>query len=227
MGARPPEAGAPGESELAAARARMVTQQLRRRGIADPRVLEAMGRIPRHAFLDPSQWAAAYGDHPLPIGEGQTISQPYIVALMTELCDPRPGDRILEVGAGSGYQTAVLAALAGSVFALELEGLLAARAREALVELGVANARVAHGDGTLGWAEHAPYRAILVAAGAPAVPRALIEQLDEGGHLVIPVGRRDIQVLQRHTKKGAELSCTESTACRFVDLRGEFGWGSG
>ncbi len=219
MGAKQPESF---EME----RARMVDQQIRRRGITDPHVLAAMSQVPRHFFVDPTRRELAYEDHPLPIGEGQTISQPYMVALMTELCDLRPDAdaRVLEVGAGSGYQTAILAVLSAHVYAMELVESLAMRARQTLSDLGMSNVTVAHRDGSSGWHEHAPYQAIIVAAGAPSVPLGLLEQLDDGGHLVIPVGQRDLQVLQRITKSGEDFRFQESTACRFVDLRGEYGW---
>ncbi len=201
----------------------MVDDQLRRRGIGDERVLAAMAAVERHRFVDVG--AAAYGDHPLPIGHGQTISQPYVVALMCELAAPRGGEgRVLEVGAGCGYQTAVLARLFASVWALELISELAERARETLAELAVDNVVLRDGDGSDGWAEEAPFDAVVVAAGARRVPPALLAQLAEGGRLVIPVGPRDLQTLQVHRREEGEIVSEEHTACRFVELRGDHGW---
>ena len=208
-------------------RREMVLRQLRRRGIADERVLAAMESVPRHMFVDPSCRGEAYADHPLPIGGGQTISQPYMVARMTELCAPAPGDRVLEVGAGSGYQSAVLAALCQQVYATELVEELVASARRALAATGFDNVALVHRDGSAGWPEHAPFDAILVAAGAPAVPEPLQQQLAQGGRLVIPVGGRGMQILQRITRHGDDFETRLDTACRFVDLRGEHGWQGG
>ena len=203
----------------------MVTAQLERRGIADPRVLEAMIRVPRHRFVEVDDPALAYGDHPLPIGHRQTISQPYMVARMTEICCLSPGDRVLEVGAGSGYQTAVLAELCAEVYATEIIAELADGATSKLTQLGYDNVVVAHRDGSTGWSEHAPYDVILVAAGAPRVPEPLKAQLVDGGRLVIPIGGRLMQVLQCWRRQGGEWHHVEDTACRFVDLHGEHGWG--
>ncbi len=176
-------------SELRAARARMVETQLVPRGIACPRVLAAMGEVPRHEFVDPRLVGEAYSDHALPIGHGVTISQPYMVALMTERAAIKPGDRVLEIGAGSGYQSAVLAALGAEVFAIERIDALVAPARARLDRLGYgAQVHLRVGDGSLGWPENAPYAAILVAAAAPQIPQALIDELAPGGRLVIPVG---------------------------------------
>ena len=210
--------------ERSAERREMVEVQLRARGIADPRVLEVMGRVPRHRFVDASLQSQAYEDHPLPIGYGQTISQPYMVARMTELCELAPTDRVLEVGAGSGYQTAVLASLCRAVFATEIVEPLAERAIRVLTSLGLTNATVAFRDGSVGWAERGPFDAILVAAGAPGVPPPLEEQLAEGGRLVIPVGDRTLQVLRRYTRQGAAVVRLDDTPCRFVELHGRHGW---
>ena len=215
---------APGAQEL---RQRMVEGQLRRRGLADARVLEAMGRVQRHLFVSYHSLAEAYGDHPLSIGQGQTISQPYMVARMTELAAPRGSERALEVGAGCGYQTAILAELCGLVFACELLPGLAHQAAARLTELGYGSERVVleARDGSVGWLDHAPFDIILVAAGAPEVPAPLLEQLAEGGRLVIPLGGQQRQVLQRITRRNGRLETTMDTPCRFVDLRGVHGWG--
>jgi protein-L-isoaspartate(D-aspartate) O-methyltransferase len=205
-------------------RLRMVAEQIRRRGVRDARTLAAMEQVPRHLFVDVVHHRQAYDDHPLPIGSGQTISQPYMVARMTELSAVQPADRVLEVGAGCGYQTAILAQLCAHVFASEIIPELAARAARVLARLGCTNVTLDVRDGSLGWPEHASYDVILVAAAAPAVPSSLLQQLAQGGRLVVPVGGRDLQVLQCHTRRGAELTVTEDTPCRFVELRGEHGW---
>jgi protein-L-isoaspartate(D-aspartate) O-methyltransferase len=173
------------------ARRRMVEQQIVARGVTDPRVLDAMRAVARHRFVEPALAAQAYSDQPLPIGNGQTISQPYIVAYMTELLQLPPGAKVLEVGTGCGYQTAVLAEIAREVWSIEIVQALADRARKTLAELGYRNAHVMHGDGYGGWPEHAPFDGILVAAAPDHVPPALIAQLKVGGRLVIPVGRFD------------------------------------
>jgi len=208
------------EAEL---RGAMVANQLRRRGVQNPRVLEALGEIPRHRFVEASL-KDAYSDHPLPIGHGQTISQPYMVALMTELLAPEKGHRILEIGAGSGYQTAVLARLCAHVYAVERIDELAQKARSTLEALDVANVTLATGDGTQGWTAQAPFDGILVAAGAPSVPAPLLEQLREGGRLVIPVGKRQYQELQCFTKQSGRPVLHRDVACRFVRLIGKHGW---
>ena len=205
-------------------RRRMVDRQIRRRGIADEQVLGAMEQVPRHLFVDPDYRDRAYEDYPLPIGNGQTISQPYMVARMTELCHLSATDCVLEIGAGSGYQTAILAKLCRYVFALELLGELAKKAERLLRDMGYDNVTISQGDGSGGWPEHSPYQAILVAAGAPAVPPILKDQLAEEGRLVIPVGGREIQILQCITRQGREFRSVQDTPCRFVDLRGEYGW---
>jgi protein-L-isoaspartate(D-aspartate) O-methyltransferase len=179
-----------------AARRLMVDDQLRSRGISDPRVLDAMLRVPRHEFVSPAHRTQAYEDHPLPIGEGQTISQPYVVALMLESLQLAPDEKVLEVGAGSGYATALLAELAAQVYSIERHDALAAGAREVLVRLGYTNVKVLTGDGTLGLPAVAPFDAILVSAGASTVPAALVAQLSEGGRMIVPVGTGDSQQLQ-------------------------------
>jgi protein-L-isoaspartate(D-aspartate) O-methyltransferase len=182
--------------DLTASRQLMVDSQLRARGIADPRVLQAMLRVPRHEFVLEAYRSQAYEDHPLPIGDGQTISQPYIVARMLESLQLTPADKVLEVGTGSGYVTALLAELVTQVFSIERHPALADRARNLLVSLGYANARVLTGDGTLGLSANAPFDAILVSAAAPDLPPALISQLRDSGRMIIPVGSPGSQQLQ-------------------------------
>lgn len=204
----------------------MVERQLEQRGIADPRVLEAMRTVPREAFVPADYVDDAYADGPLPIGEGQTISQPYVVALMTEALELSSGDRVLEVGAGSGYAAAVLGEIAEEVVAVERHQSLADAARELLDRLGYENVEVVWGDGSKGWPERAPYDAIVVAAGAPAVPGALRRQLVVGGRMVIPVGRdRTLQELLRIRRLSeTEYRQEELGGVRFVPLVGEQGW---
>jgi protein-L-isoaspartate(D-aspartate) O-methyltransferase len=205
----------------------MVAEQLRNRGVHDERVLAAMRAVPREEFVPAAQREKAYDDSPLPIGHGQTISQPYIVARMAELAEVKPTDRVLEIGAGGGYATAVLAQLAAEVWAVEIVPDLAERARATLARLNVGNARVECFDGTFGWREHAPYDAISVAAGAPRVPVLMLEQLAEGGRLVIPVGPRDNQRLVVVTRRGDDFETRHDIPVRFVDLTGRYGWGGG
>jgi protein-L-isoaspartate(D-aspartate) O-methyltransferase len=181
-------AAASAPDHYAAERRLMVARQLQGRDITDPRVLAAMAKVPRHRFVPEALASRAYDDHPLPIGWGQTISQPYIVALMSQWAEVRPGDKVLEVGTGSGYQAAILAELTNRVFSVELLPELAAAAGKRLGEMGYGGVQGRRGDGYQGWPEEAPFDAILVTAGAPEVPRALKEQLQEGGRLVIPVG---------------------------------------
>lgn len=207
-----------------AARRAMVEQQIAKRGVRSPRVLKAMEEVPRHLFVPAAGVRAAYTDEPLPIGEGQTISQPFMVAAMAEALLLDPNDEVLEVGAGSGYQAAVLSRLATSVIAVETQTRLAASARERLVALGYRNVRVEYGDGSLGWPADAPYDAILVTAAAPRVPPPLLEQLAEGGRLVIPVGSAEQQELLRIVKRDGETIQESLYACRFVPLRGRYGW---
>lgn len=190
----PPGSGPPEPAARADERARMVAEQLEARDVVDERVLAAMRRVPRHEFVPPSLQDAAYDDGPLPIGHGATVSQPYIVALMTQHARVEPGQRVLDVGTGSGYQAAVLAALGACVYGVEIVPALATAAAERLARLGYA-ATIRAGNGWEGWAEHAPYDAIVVAAAPPEVPPALVEQLAVGGRLVLPVGRRFDQQL--------------------------------
>jgi protein-L-isoaspartate(D-aspartate) O-methyltransferase len=212
------------EDEFQEERSRMVSEQLARRGIRDARLLQIMGRVPRHIFVPVEDRAWAYADGPLPIGLGQTISQPYIVALMTELLQPGPDSRLLEIGTGSGYQAAVLAGLAGEVHSVEIVPELARRAEALLLSLGVANVQVHLADGSLGWPSAAPYHGILVAAAAPAVPRPLLDQLAEGGRLVLPVGGYGNQQLEVWERLHASFNLQKNISVTFVPLVGEFGW---
>jgi len=214
----PPDALQP--DAFARARQAMVASQIAARGVKDPRVLDAMRAVPRHEFVPLSSREDAYADSPLPIGHGQTISQPYIVALMTELARPSPSDRVLEVGTGSGYQAAVIARLAAKVFSVELVEPLAQSAAAVLRRLGVENVVVRSGDGYLGWPEEAPFDIILVTAAPEEVPAALLAQLRPGGRLVVPVGRVwDVQDLQLIEKDAAGKVTTRSVIpVRFVPL---------
>ena len=202
----------------------MVEAQLRRRGISDPRVLEAIAKIPRNAFVSPDYQAVAYEDRPLPIGEGQTISQPYMVAVMTQSLGLQGEERVLEIGTGSGYQTALLAELAKAIFTIERIRALIQRAKENLDELGYKNIFFFCGDGTKGWPEKAPFDGIIVTAGAPEIPQTLTSQLADGGRLVIPVGPRYTQTLYVVTRKGNQFMEEEVTGCVFVPLVGAYGW---
>jgi protein-L-isoaspartate(D-aspartate) O-methyltransferase len=205
----------------------MVQSQLVARGITHPRVLEAMRRVPRHLFVPPERVPDAYSDHALPIGAGQTISQPYMVALMTQLLDPAPSHRVLEIGTGSGYQAAILAELANEVVTVEREESLSQRAREVLESLGYRNIIFVVGDGTDGYLPLAPYDGIIVTAGAPFIPQPLIEQLAPRGKLVIPVGHRYEQVLTLAEKdEQGKLHISEHGYCVFVPLIGKHGWRS-
>jgi protein-L-isoaspartate(D-aspartate) O-methyltransferase len=206
------------------ARAQMVEEQLARRGIIDPRVLDAMRRIPRHLFVEEALRERAYGDHPLPIGEQQTISQPYIVALMTALLALTGREKVLEIGTGSGYQTAVLAALARRVCSIERLASLAARARTILEGLGLANVWIRVGDGTLGWPDEAPFDRILIAAGGSAVPPPLFDQLAEGGRMVLPIGDESGQTLTLVENVGGTMRTTPCGDCMFVKLVGKYAW---
>ena len=205
-------------------RLRMVEHQITARGIRDQRVLSAMKDVPRHLFVPPPYDKSAYEDCPLPIGNGQTISQPYIVALMTELLALQPTDSVLEIGAGCGYQAAVLAALVRQVTTIERIPEVAGLAKANLAAVGNNNVEVIVGDGTLGYPEKAPYGGIIITAATPSVPRPLIEQLAEGGRLVAPVGGRDIQELIRLRKKGGSLNEEHHGGVRFVPLIGKCGW---
>lgn len=204
----------------AALRDRMVAEQIQARDVADRRVLAAMRTVPRHRFVPEGLRAEAYDDHPLPIGEGQTISQPYIVAIMSELLQLKGGERVLEVGTGSGYQAAVLAELAAEVYSIEILEPLARRATATLRALGYARVAVRAGDGYLGWPEAAPFDAIIVTAAPDHVPQPLVDQLKPGGRLVIPVGDF-YQELQRCVKAPQGLRCTTVIPVRFVPLTGE------
>lgn len=206
------------------ARHRMVEEQLLDRNIRDPRVLDAMRNVPRHSFVPLEHRGLAYVDSPLPIGSGQTISQPYIVALMTQLLELKGKEKVLEVGTGSGYQAAVLAYLAHQVYTIERHADLARYASRILGDLGCDNVHVVVGDGSRGLPEHAPYDAILVTAAAPRVPKALRDQLEDGGRLVLPVGARGNQALERWVRSGDEFENEVITAVAFVPLLGEFGW---
>ncbi len=206
------------------ARCRMVEEQIAARGIHDRRVLAAMLAVPRHLFVPRSERAAAYGDGPLALPHGQTISQPFMVGCMTEALAAHPDDRVLEIGTGSGYQTAVLAELVREVYTVERDAELAQDARELLEELGYGNVRYLVGDGSLGWSSQAPFDGILVAAGAPSAPRELRAQLRQGGRLVIPIGTREEQDLYRVTRSGDDYPRKWITSCRFVPLVGEEGW---
>ncbi len=202
----------------------MIELQLRRRGIQDERVLEAMFRVPRHEFVPSAYVSAAYDDRPLPIGESETISQPYIVAVMTQASRVEAGDRALEIGAGAGYQAAVLAYLGAKVYTVERNAKLAQAARERLKRLGYENVEVITGDGSEGYAPAAPYQVILVTAAAPRVPETLLDQLAEAGRLVIPVGDLHHQTLFVITRRGNEFSQEALDPCQFVPLIGKHGW---
>ncbi len=215
------------EDKYAAARHNMVKTQLIPRGIADPRVLAAMGKVPRHRFVPSHLWDQAYNDYPLPIGEDQTISQPYIVALMTEILEPREADRVLEIGMGSGYQAAILAELVAQVFTIDRMAPLVSSARQVLESLGYRNIKTQLGDGTEGWPEEGPFDGIMVTAAAPQVPRPLTEQLALGGRLVIPVGDRYSQTLTLVRKIKDGLKYEYHGGCRFVPLIGKYGWQEG
>jgi len=214
-------------SDFATARRRMVVDQLIARGVRDPEVLRAMGRIPRHLFVDEALRGRAYGDCALPIGHDQTISQPLMVATMTQALRLEGAEKVLEIGTGSGYQTAVLAQIAERVFSIERIAPMYRRALALLDRLGCHNVMLRHGDGTLGWRDHAPYDAIVVTAGAPHVPQELRDQLAPGGRLVIPVGERHQQSLLRITR-GEGNDVSESLGgCVFVCLIGSDGWAGG
>jgi protein-L-isoaspartate(D-aspartate) O-methyltransferase len=210
--------------EYAPQRAEMIEKQLRRRGIKDGAVLAAMLAVPRHEFVPPELRARAYEDAPLPIGSGQTISQPYIVAAMTAALHLQPHHRVLEIGTGCGYQAAVLSQLAKEVFTIERQPELASAASEKLSRLGYSNVHVHCGDGTLGLPEFAPFDAILVAAAAPTVPKPLLAQLSEGGRIIIPVGDAENQELQLIEKRAESFPMRMLEGCRFVPLVGFHGW---
>lgn len=207
-----------------ALRERMVAGQIRARGVTDSAVLAAMGKVPRHLFVGEDFRREAYEDHPLPIGEGQTISQPFIVAEMTQALNLGKRDRVLEIGTGSGYQTAVLAEIAHKVYTIERVEPLHAAAKELLSDLGYLNISFLCGDGTLGWPEEAPFDAILVTAGAPSIPTALKAQLARGGRMVIPVGDEGLQNLMLLVNEDDGFREYDLGGCRFVPLVGRQGW---
>jgi len=202
----------------------MVEQQILYRGVHDERVLRAMRRIPRHLFVPPDMRSRAYYDGPLPIGLGQTISQPYIVAVMSELLELKGSETVLEIGTGSGYQAAVLGELAAAIHTVERHPELASRAMDVLARLGYNNVTVHTGDGTLGWPPEAPYQAIVVTAAAPRISPAWIEQMDEGAILVVPIGGQGEQFLERWRKRDKEMVCETLFPVAFVPLRGQYGW---
>ncbi len=212
------------EGNFAGLRRAMVEHQLRARGISDDRVLEVMTDLPREKFIGPTHRHEAHEDRPVPIGSGQTISQPYIVALMSQELAVAPTHRVLDVGAGSGYQTAILARLGRQVFAVERIAELAERAGAVLTELGIDNVTLTVGDGTLGWAEHAPFDRIICGAAGPDVPEAWIEQLAEGGRIVMPVGGLEVQNLIALEKHGGKVTRRDICGVRFVKLIGQHGW---
>lgn len=198
----------------------MVETQIVRRGVSDPRVLEAMRSVPRHRFVPEGMARLAYGDRPLPIGHNQTISQPYIVALMTELLEPKPTDKVLEIGTGSGYQAAVLGEVVDQVYTIEIVPPLARRSKALLEELGYENVHVREGDGFVGWPEEAPFDSIMVTAAPPRIPQPLLDQLKDGGRLVIPVGDRE-QTLRVVTREGDSFSEKVIIPVRFVPMTGK------
>jgi protein-L-isoaspartate(D-aspartate) O-methyltransferase len=206
------------------ARQKMLESQIRARNVRDPRVLEAVRKVPRHLFVEEALRDRAYLDKALPIGEKQTISQPYMVAAMSEALDLRGTERVLEIGTGSGYQTAILAELAESVFSVERIADFVPAARRRLESLGYYNVLIKVGDGTIGWSEHAPYDGILVTAAAPQMPRPLLEQLKVGGRLVVPMGPEDSQTLMRISRGEDGFQEEALGECRFVKLIGRHGW---
>ena len=210
--------------DYARARERMVQEQLVSRGINSTRVLQVMARVPRHLFLESELWDQAYEDHPLPIGASQTISQPYMVALMAEALELKGTERVFEVGAGSGYLAAVLSELCAEVFSIETVEKLAFKARNHLTSLGYQNVSVLVGDGTLGWEEYSPYDAIVISAAAPCIPRPLLEQLKTPGYLVFPMGEKELQTLVRIRKDKAGIREEYLGECQFVKLKGQYGW---
>lgn len=212
------------DTHFTSLRNRMVTEQIISRGVKDQRVLEALRRVPRHWFVPDEYADIAYSDSPLPIGQGQTISQPYIVALMTELLELEGDENVLEVGTGSGYQAALLARLARQVHTIERHAELADKADEVLLHLGFTNVQVHVGDGSLGLPKYAPYQAIMVTAAAPRVPQPIFDQLDEGGRLVLPVGGAGGQMLDRWRKQAGEYKLEHVAPVAFVPLRGQHGW---
>ena len=205
-------------------RRRMVEEQFIRRDITDKRVLDAMRKVPRHIFVPEEHRHLAYSDCPLPIGQNQTISQPYIVALMTQMLGLKGDEAVLEIGTGSGYQAAVLSLVAQEVYTIERYEILAQRALKSINQLDIKNITLEVGDGTLGWPEHAPYDAILATAAAPKVPQPLLDQLADGGRLVIPVGGRIGQYLESWFREGDKFRHEQTVAVAFVPLLGKHGW---
>lgn len=210
--------------DFAALREKMVKEQLIPRGIKQPRVLAAFRKVPRHKFVIEKYLDSAYGDYPLPIGEGQTISQPYIVALMSECLQLQGQETVLEIGTGSGYQTAILAQLAREVYSVERVANLAEQARTRLKSLGYQNIRINTADGSGGWPQFAPYEIIIVTAGSPAIPEPLIEQLSIEGRLVIPIGSGSSQILTQAIKHKDKIETSQVCGCVFVPLVGKYGW---
>lgn len=212
-------------ADYSIARRRMVDRHIRARGVTDPRVIDAMLKVPRHKFVEEALASQAYSDYPLPIGERQTISQPFIVAAMSEALQLTGDEKVLEVGTGSGYQAAVLALLADHVFSLERIPSLARRARQVLDQNGYSKVNIRVTDGTYGWEDEAPFDAIVVTAGAPEIPATYLKQLAVGGRLVIPVGDRNSQILKRVTRlSSGDLRTERLMDCRFVPLVGDKGW---
>jgi len=205
-------------------RERMVKEQIIARGVKDKRVSEAMTKVPRHLFVDKTYYHQAYNDYPLPVGHGQTISQPYMVAVMTELLNLKKDDKVLEIGTGSGYQSAILALLCSKVYTIEKIAELTRDARLRLENLGFRNISFMVGDGSMGWRDYAPYDGIIVTAGAPDIPNSLIEQLAENGRLVIPVGQEYYQTLNLVRKHKGRIYRKEIFECTFVPLLGKEGW---
>ncbi len=203
---------------------RMVEEQLLPRGIKDPNIIEAMQTVPRHLFVDDALYGRAYADHPLPIGGGQTISQPYIVAAMTQALQLEGGERVLEVGTGSGYQAAILSRICGQVYTVERVNSLLSRARQVFDRLHYYNIRSKLDDGSAGWAKYQPFDAIIVTAGGPQVPQPLVEQLRVGGRMVIPVGDQSLQQLQLVEKEAEAVKITTLETVRFVPLLGAHAW---
>ena len=208
----------------AQAREQMVREQIVKRGVSDPLVLAAMEKVPRHEFVEEAMRDRAYEDNPLSIGEGQTISQPYMTALMAETLKLAEGEKVLEVGTGSGYLTAILAEQGAQVCSVEMSARLAQRARGVLQKLGYHNISILVGDGTLGWEEEAPFDAIIIGAAAPCLPRPLLTQLRMGGRLVLPMGEADLQTLVRLWKERKGFREEYFGECRFVKLQGAYGW---
>jgi protein-L-isoaspartate(D-aspartate) O-methyltransferase len=210
------------DAQIIKSRKRMVEHDLKGRDITDAKVLEIMGRVPRHLFVDKSLQSKAYADHPLPIGEGQTISQPYIVALMTQILQVKPGEKVLEIGAGSGYQAAVLAELTDQVYTIEIRASLSQMAAQRLKQLGYEKVKVKYGDGYFGWEEYAPFDAIIVTCAANHIPPPLIKQLKENGRLIIPLGSTTyFQTLTLLTKKNGQTDVQHLLGVSFVPMTGK------